>query len=100
MAITGSIRLAIASCADVRPSDDGQSRILPANGTLSISALPGVHPLGISGFAFNCDLTAPASANVALATTTRVDVQATCAPYLRNTILHISEELGGAGVAR
>lgn len=79
---------------------DGQPRILPANGTVSFSALPGNHSVTIGGFAFNCDLTAaPTSANVALAKTTRVDVQATCTPYLRNTILYTSEEFGGALMA-
>jgi dipeptidyl aminopeptidase/acylaminoacyl peptidase len=79
---------------------DGQSRVLPANGILSVSALPGAHPLDISGLAFNCDLiTAPASSSVTLGKSTRVDVQATCTPYLQNTILYISEELGGAVVA-
>jgi Tol biopolymer transport system component len=79
---------------------DGQPRILPANGTVSFSALPGSHSVSISGFAFNCDLTAaPTSANVALAKATRVDVQATCTPYLRNTILYTSEEFGGALMA-
>jgi Tol biopolymer transport system component len=67
---------------------DGQSRILPANGTVSFSALPGTHQLTSSGFAFNCDLiAAPTSANVVLATTTRLDLQATCTPYLSNAIL-------------
>lgn len=80
---------------------DGQPRILPANGTVSFSALPGAHTLSISGFAFNCDLTtAPgSSANVVLAKTTRIDVRADCTPYLRNTILYTSEEFGGAVMA-
>jgi Tol biopolymer transport system component len=81
---------------------DGQPRVLPANGTVSFSALPGAHTLSIiSGFAFNCDLTsAPgSSANVVLATTTRVDVRADCTPYLRNTILYTSEEFGNAVMA-
>ncbi|HEX9128889.1 MAG TPA: hypothetical protein VF850_07010 [Gemmatimonadaceae bacterium] len=80
---------------------DGQPRVLPANGTISFSALPGAHTLSISGFAFNCDLTAaPASsANVVLATTTRVDVQATCTPYLRNAIVYTSAEFGNAVMA-
>jgi Tol biopolymer transport system component len=74
---------------------DGQSRILPANGTLSISALPGAHQLSTSGFAFNCDLiAAPTSANVVLATTTRLDVQATCTPYLSNAILFTTTLFG------
>ena len=81
---------------------DAQSRILPANGTVSFSALPGAHTLSvISGFAFNCDLTAApgSSVNVVLAQTTRVDVGADCTPYLRNAILYTSEEFGGAVMA-
>jgi Tol biopolymer transport system component len=81
---------------------DGQSRVLPANGTVSFSALPGAHTLSIiSGFAFNCDLTAApgSSVNVVLAQTTRVDVGADCTPYLRNAILYTSEEFGGALMA-
>lgn len=78
---------------------DGDPRFIPANGTLSISALPGTHQLTTSGFAFNCDLiAAPTSANVVLATTTRVDVQATCAPYLSNTILFASNAFGAPEV--
>jgi len=81
-------------------SVDGQPQVLPANGTVSFSALPGNHSLSVSGFAFNCDLTAaPTSTNVALGKTTRVDVQATCTPYLRNTIVYTSEEFGGAVMA-
>jgi dipeptidyl aminopeptidase/acylaminoacyl peptidase len=81
---------------------DGQPRVLPANGIVSFSALPGAHTLSIiGGFAFNCDLTsAPgSSANVVLATTTRVDVRADCTPYLRNTILYTSAEFGNAVMA-
>lgn len=77
-------------------SVDGQDRILPANGSVSFSALPGNHTLSVDGFAFNCDLVAaPTSANVGLGMTTRVDVNATCTPYLRNTIVYTSEEFGG-----
>ena len=73
---------------------DGEfSRVIPANGTLSISALPGIHTLAISGFAFNCDMTtAPASADVIRATTTRVDVRANCTPYLRNAIIYTGQQ--------
>jgi len=80
---------------------DGQPRILPANGTIRFSALPGAHTMSMSGFAFNCDLTsAPvSSANVSLGGTTRIDLQAACTPYLRNTILYISEEFSGAVMA-
>src|SRR4051812_739087 len=79
---------------------DGQSHLLPANGSLSIRVPPGTHALAVSGFAFNCDLgEAPASADVTLGTTTSVAVQASCAPFLRNTILYTSEEFGGAVMA-
>ena len=73
---------------------DGEfSRTIPANGTLSISALPGIHTLAISGLAFNCDVTtAPASADVIRATTTRVDVRASCTPYLRNAIIYTGQQ--------
>lgn len=80
---------------------DGQSRILPANGTESFSALPGAHTLSIGGLAFNCDFTATpgSSTNVVLAKTTSVDVRADCTPYLRNAILYTSEDFGGAIMA-
>lgn len=75
--------------------DGGIAREIPANGILSITTLPGSHTLAISGVAFNCDVTAaPASADVMLATTTRVDVRASCSPYLRNTIIFTSEQFG------
>jgi len=78
---------------------DGQSRMIPANGTMTVEASPGTHSLAINGLAFNCDITAPASASVAVGTTTTVDVQATCVPYLRNAIVYVSEEFGGAVMA-
>jgi Tol biopolymer transport system component len=61
-----------------------------------MSLLPGTYTAAISGLAFNCDLTtAPAaSADVILATTTPVDVRASCTPYLRNTIVYTSEQFG------
>jgi Tol biopolymer transport system component len=68
---------------------------IPANGTLSRSMPPGTHTLVLSGLAFNCDATAaPTSVDVALGKTTRVDVQATCTPYLRNAIVYTSEQFG------
>jgi Tol biopolymer transport system component len=49
----------------------------------------------LSGLAFNCDATAaPTSADVALGETTRIDVRATCTPYLRNAIIYTSEQFG------
>jgi Tol biopolymer transport system component len=78
---------------------DGQSRTVPANGTVGIETSPGSHSLVINGLAFNCDVTVPASANVTLATTTRVDVQGICTPYLRNAIVYVSAEFGNAVMA-
>lgn len=68
---------------------------IPANGTWSRSMSPGTHTLALSGLAFNCDVTAaPGSADVALGKTTRVDLRATCTPYLRNAIIYTSEQFG------
>lgn len=68
---------------------------IPANGTLSRSLSPGTHTLALSGLAFNCDATAaPTSADVAAGKTTKVDVRATCTPYLRNAIVYTSEQFG------
>lgn len=68
---------------------------IPANGTLSRSMSPGTHTLTLSGLAFNCDATAaPTSADVTVGKTTRVDIQATCTPYLRNAIVYTSEQFG------
>jgi Tol biopolymer transport system component len=75
--------------------DGGSPQAIPANGTLSISSLPGSHTLTISGLAFNCDMnTVPASAAVTVGHATKVDVRASCTPYLRNAILYISQEFG------
>jgi Tol biopolymer transport system component len=68
---------------------------IPANGNLSLSMSPGTHTLAISGLAFNCNVTtASASADVILGTTTRVDVRASCTPYLGNVIIYTSEQFG------
>ena len=68
---------------------------IPANGTSSRSMSAGAHTLALSGLAFNCDATAaPTSAVVELGKTTKVDVQVTCAPYLRNVIIYTSEQFG------
>jgi Tol biopolymer transport system component len=68
---------------------------VPVNGTLSKSMPPGTHSLALSGLAFNCDApAAPTSVDVALGKTTRVDIQATCTPYLRNAIVYTSEQFG------
>jgi Tol biopolymer transport system component len=75
--------------------DGGLPQVIAANATLTMSALPGSHTLAISGLAFNCDVTAaPASADVALARITTVDVRASCTPYLRNAILYVSDQFG------
>ena len=79
---------------------DGQPLELSPNGTRSVNATPGTHTLAVSGFDFNCDLTsAPATANAILGTSTRVDIQVSCTPYLRNAIVYISSEFNGAVMA-
>ncbi len=76
-------------------SIDGRSpRAIPVNGTLSVETLPGTHAWTISGLSFNCDVTAPASADVTLSTTTTVDLVGSCTPFLRNAIIYTSEEFG------
>lgn len=67
-------------------------RGIPANGTLSLTMSPGTHTVAMSGLAFNCDMTVPASADVILGTTTRVDARASCTPYLRNVIIFTSSQ--------
>jgi Tol biopolymer transport system component len=63
------------------------------NGTWRVSTGPGSHSLAISGLAFNCDVTAaPSSAMVTVGATTRVEVRASCKPYLRDAIIYTSEE--------
>jgi TolB protein len=75
--------------------DGGFPGVIPANGTMSKSMPPGTHTLAISGLSINCDVTAaPASADVILGTTTRVDVRASCTPHLSNVIIFTSEEFG------
>ena len=75
--------------------DGAVPKTIPANGIVSMSLPPGTHTLAISGLAFNCDMTtASASADVILATTTPVDVRASCTPYLRNAIVYTSQQFG------
>jgi len=76
--------------------DGGFPKGIPANGTLSMTAMPpGTHTLALAGLAFNCDVTtAPASADVTAGTTTRVDLLVSCIPYLRNAIIYTSEQFG------
>src|SRR5947207_1429886 len=72
--------------------DGAPTQEISANGTLTLSSLPGNHALTISGPAFNCDVIAPASVSVVAGQTARVDVRASCTPYLRNAILYVSDE--------
>jgi len=72
--------------------DAEPQRAIPANGTLSIDEPAGSHTLAITGLAFNCDVTAPASAIVAAATATRIDIRVSCTAYLRNAIVYVSDE--------
>src|SRR4051812_44420609 len=72
--------------------DGGPSQDISANGTLTLSSLPGNHPLTIGGLAFNCDVIAPASVSVVVGQAARVDVRASCTPYLQNAIVYVSDE--------
>jgi dipeptidyl aminopeptidase/acylaminoacyl peptidase len=75
--------------------DGGAGQTISANGTASWTGGEGPHTLAITGLAFNCDLAAaPASASVTLGETTRLEVRATCSPYLRNAIVYTSEAFG------
>jgi Tol biopolymer transport system component len=79
----------------LRIDDESPEVPIPANGKLSITKLPGTHTLALSGLSINCDVTtAPASAEVILGTTTRVDVRASCTTHLSNVIIFTSEEFG------
>jgi Tol biopolymer transport system component len=83
----------------LRIDDESPDVPIPANGKLSISKLPGTHTLALSGLSINCDVTAaPASADVTLGTTTRVDVRASCTPHLSNVIIFTTMEFGFAEV--
>lgn len=96
---TGTIELNIVTTGvDIDPDgflltvDGGSPQAIPANGNLSITSLPGNHPLTISGLAFNCDVIAPASASVVVGQAARVDVRVSCTSYLRNAIVYISDQ--------
>jgi Tol biopolymer transport system component len=102
---TGTLELSIATTGtDIDADgfllsiDGGSAQVISANGTLSLSKLPGTHSLAVSGLAFNCDVTAPASAEVRLGTTTRVNIAGSCTPYLRNVIVYTSDQFGYAEV--
>jgi Tol biopolymer transport system component len=79
--------------------DGGSPQAIPANGTLSISTLPGIHTLTLSGLAFNCDVNAaPASASVIVGEAARVDVRASCTSYLRSAIVYINDQFNNGEV--
>ena len=72
----------------------GPPQAIPANGNLSISSLPGNLTLTISGLAFNCDVSAPASASVIVGQAAHVDVRASCTSFLRNAIVYVTDQFG------
>ena len=72
----------------------GSPQVIPANGNLSISSLPGNLTLTISGLAFNCDVNAPASASVVVGQAAHVDVRASCTSFLRNAIVYVTDQFG------
>jgi Tol biopolymer transport system component len=79
--------------------DGAVFKVLPANGTLSVTAAAGSHTVAISGLSFNCDLTAPpTAANVIAGSTARIDVRAACTPYLRNSIVFTTDQFGSSEV--
>src|SRR5690349_12469473 len=79
--------------------DGGAAQALPANGTFSWVGAGGAHTVALTGLAFNCDFTAPpTSATVTLGAVTPVAVQASCAPFLRNAIVYLSDAYGFAEV--
>jgi Tol biopolymer transport system component len=72
--------------------DGAPPQEISVNGILTLSSLPGNHPLTISGLAFNCDVIAPASVSVVVGQAARVDVRASCTPYLSNAVVYVSDE--------
>jgi TolB protein len=83
----------------LRINDESPELPIPANGKLSITKLPGTYTLALNGLSINCDVTAvPASADVILRMTTRVDVRASCTPHLSNVIIFTTMEFGFAEV--
>lgn len=79
--------------------DGGTPQPVPTNGTYSWIGAGGAHTVAVTGLAFNCDLTAaPASATITLGVVTPVAVQASCAPFLRNAIIYLSDAYGFAEV--
>jgi TolB protein len=78
--------------------DGGSPQAIPVNGTLSISSLPGIHTLTISGLAFNCDVNTAASVSVIVGEAAQVNVQGTCTSFLRNAIVYLSAQFGNSEV--
>ncbi len=98
---TGTLAISIVSTgvdfdADgfVLAVDNDFPRGIPANGSLSLTVGPGTHTIGVSGVAFNCDMTAPTTADVTVGKSTAVALRATCTPYLSNAIVFTSEQFG------
>jgi len=79
--------------------DRASFQVMPANGTLSVTTAAGSHSVAILGVAFNCDITAPPiTVNATSGSTARVDIRATCAPFLRNSIVFTSDQFGSSEV--
>lgn len=79
--------------------DAESPRSIPTNGTLTISEVAGSHAITLGGLAINCDVTAaPTAANVQAEAATPVDIRVTCAPYLRNAIVFVSDEFTGGAL--
>jgi TolB protein len=103
---TGTLQFTVTTTGtDIDPDgfsisvDGGAPQPLPANGTFSWVGAGGAHMVALTGLAFNCDFTsAPTSATITLGAVTQVAVQATCAPFLRDAIVYLSEAYGFAEV--
>ena len=100
-ATTGSLEFNVATTGTdidtdgfVLTVDGGLPQAVSTNGTLSLTTTGGSHTVAISGFAFNCDVAAPTSASVVAGSTTRVDIRATCTPFLRGAIIFTSDQMG------
>lgn len=99
---TGTLELGLVTTGEDIDSDGflmavdgGSPQMLPANGIVRVIETPGTHTLALSGEAFNCDIAAvPASVSITAGETMHVNVLASCAPFLRNTIVYTSDEFG------
>jgi len=99
---TGTLRFTVTTTGtDIPPDgysiavDGGAPQAVPANGTLTWIGAGGSHTLTMTGLAFNCDFTtAPASATITLGQVTSVAVETTCSPFLRNTVVYLSDAYG------